>query len=161
MKESPQIEKFTADTLLQKGVQLPIRAPFLLRCFGKKHIHVTVTSPFEGTMHRVASYYCATGLTIEKLENVSVEKALELMSSNGVLISKAVAVAILNGYIKGFLFTKPLAWYLRWHCKSEHIFAIVSVLLLYGGVEDFMNITRSVRKMKLTTPTMGQKVKGS
>lgn len=161
MKENPQIEKFAADTLLQKGVQIKIRAPFLLRCFGKKTIGLTVTSPMEGTMHRVASYYLSTGLTIDDLEDVTVEKALVLMTKHGKLISKAVAVAVLNGYYTGYLFTKILARYLRWHCKSNELFLLVNILLLYGGVEDFINITKSVRAMKLTTPTMGHQKKGS
>ncbi len=159
--ENPQTEKFAADTLLQKGVQIKIRAPFFIRCFGKKTIVLTVTSPFEGTMHRVASYYLSTGLTLEQLDNITAEKALQLMAVHGKLISKAVAVAVLNSYVSGYLFTPLLAWYLRWNCKANELYLLISVLLLYGGVSDFMNTTRSVRKMKLTTPSMGQSHQGS
>lgn len=161
MKEDPQIEKFAADTLLQKGVQIKIRAPFLFRCFGKKTVKLTITSPMEGTLHRVAGYFLQTGLTLEQIDNITVEKAIELMYLHGKQINKAVAVAVLNGYVSGYLFTRLLAWYLRWNCKSNEQFILVNLLLLYGGVEDFINITRSVRAMKITTPTMGQKTKGS
>jgi hypothetical protein len=160
-KEKPHIEKFAADTILQRGVKLKMPAPFFMRLFGKKTVKFTLTSPFEGTLHRVASYYLSTGLTTEKLTNATIEQALTIMQKHGNALNKALAVALLNGYVKGWLFTKPLAWYLRWHCKPKELFAAVTVLLIYGGVQDFMNTTKSVRKMLLTAPMTGQKSKGS
>lgn len=160
-KENLQIEKFAADTILQKGVAIKVLAPFFLRWFGKKTISLTITSPFEGTMHRIARYYLSTGITTDQLEGITVEKATELHLKHSKAISKAVAVAVLNGYVKGLLFTKFLAWYLRWHLTPQIMLSLVSILILHGGTQDFITITKSVRKMKLTTPTLGQKVKGS
>lgn len=161
MKESPHTEKFAADTILQRGVKVKIPAPFLLRLFRKKTVSLTLTSPFEGTMHRVASYYLRTGITMDMLEDLTPEEALNLQVKHGKTISKAVAVAILNGYWKGKLFTRVLAWYLRWHLKPTELYALTTTLLIYGGVQDFINTTKSVRKMKLTTPKLGQEVQGS
>lgn len=104
----------------------------------------------------MANYYLSTGIKADQLEGASVEAALALMAMHGKAMSKAVATAILNGYWSGLLFTKPLAWYLRWHCKPQELLACVSCLTIYGGVADFMNTTKLVRKMKLTTPKMGQ-----
>lgn len=151
MKENPATEKFAADTILQKGVKIKIPAPFLIRWF-RKYITLTLTSPFEGTMHRVASYYLSTGMTMDLLEGLTTEEALKLQMKHGKTISKAVAVAILNGYWSGKLFTNPLAWYLRWHLKANELYVLTTTLLIFGGVQDFMNTTKSVRKMKLTTP---------
>jgi hypothetical protein len=161
MKETPHVEKFAADTILQRGVKVKIPAPFLLRIFRKKTINVIISSPFEGTMHRVASYYLSTGITFDILEGITVETGIELYAKHGKTISKAVAVAILNGYVKGWLFTKPLAWYLRWHLKPIQLFALTTTLIVYGGVQDFINTTKSVRRMTLTQPKVGQKVQGS
>lgn len=155
MKESPSTEKFAADTILQKGVKIKIPAPFFIRWF-RKTITLTLSSPFEGTMHRVSSYYLSTGMTMELLEGLTTEEALKLQLKHGKTISKAVAVAILNGYWSGMILTKPLAWYLRWHLKANELYVLTTTLLIFGGVQDFMNTTRSVRKMKLTTPKMGQ-----
>ena len=155
MKENQHTEKFAADTILQKGVKIKIPAPFFIRWF-RKHISLSLTSPFEGTMHRVASYYLSTGMTMDLLEGLTTEEALNLQLKHGKTISKAVAVAILNGYWSGMILTKPLAWYLRWHLKSSELYVLTTTLLIFGGVQDFMNTTRSVRKMKLTTPKMGQ-----
>ncbi len=159
-KENPQIEKFAADTILQKGVAVKLPTPFLIRLF-KKTFSITITSPFEGTMHRVASYYLATGITSDQLEGITVEEATKLHLKHGKTLSKAVAVAALNGYIKGILFTNLLAWYLRWHLTPQALLTFVTVLIVHGGTQDFISTTKSVRKMTLTAPKMGQIVKGS
>lgn len=159
-KENPQIEKFTADAILQKGVAIPLPAPFLIRLF-KKTVNLTLKLPYEGTMHRVASYYLSTGLTLEKLDSLTVEDALLVHAKHGKTISKALAVAVLNGYWKGKLFTKFLAWYLRWHLASKDMFDLVTVLVVHGGTQDFIITTKLVRQMKLTTPNLGQNTKGS
>lgn len=160
--EKPQVEQFAADTILQRGVKVKIPAPFLLRKLRiKKTFSLTLTSPFEGTMHRVASYYLSTGITQDKVEGLTTEEAVALHAKHGKTISKAVAVAILNGYISGKLFTKPLAWYLRWHLTSHKLYILTTTLVIYGGVQDFINTTKSVRKMTLTKPRKGQKTQGS
>ena len=160
MKEQPHVEKLAADTILQRGVKVKIPAPFLIRKLRiKKTINLTLTSPYEGTMHRVASYYLSTGITQELLEGLTQEEALALHVRHGKAISKAIAVAILNGYWSGKIFTRWLARYLRNHLTSKEIYALLTVLLVYGGVQDFINTTKSVRKMTLTTtaPRTGQK----
>lgn len=161
MKENPQTEKRTADVVLQKGVKIRVRAPWILRLFKKKTITLTVSSLYEGTIHRVSGYYLATGITQQQIENITIEQALLLMKQHGRQLNKAVACAVLNGYISGWLFTGVLARYLRWNAKPNEITTLLNYIVLYGGVEDFMNTTRLVRKMKLTTPKMGQTSQGS
>lgn len=98
---------------------------------------------------------------MDMVEGLTAEEAIKLHARHGKTMSKAVAVAILNGYITGKLFTKPLAWYLRWHLKSHELYVLTTTVLIYGGVQDFINTTKSVRKMTLTMPKVGQKVQGS
>ena len=140
---------------------MKMRAPFFMRWFGKRTISLTVRSPYEGTMHRVASYYLSTGINSDELNDISHEAALSLWAIHGKTICKAVACAWLNGYWSGKLFTGLLGWYIQWHCKPKELFGIVTILLLYGGTSDFINTTRSVRMMKLTTPKLGQETQGS
>lgn len=154
--ENPAVEQHAAETILQRGIKVALPAPLFLRLFGKKHIIVTLRSPFEGTMHRVAIYYLSTGLTQDNLEKLTTEEALALMAVHGKAIGKAVACAILNGYWSGKLLTRPFAWYLRWHLTPHKMFAFTTALLIYGGVSDFINTTRSIRTMKLTSPNLGQ-----
>lgn len=160
--ENPAIERHTADLILKRGVRLELRAPLFLRLFGKKTLKLTVKSPYEGTLQRVSRYYLSTGIKSEQLDNITHEEALSLMLVHGPQITKAVACAWLNGWISGWLFTRPLAWYMRWHARPEDILVIATMILLYGGVSDFMNTTRSVRMMKTTSPRIeGQARKGS
>jgi hypothetical protein len=156
MKENPELERLAAEQILDRGARMKMRAPLLFRLLGKKTISLVVRSPYEGTLHRVSAYYLSTGITADKLEDISTEEAVGLMAAHGKAITKAVAVAWLNGYWSGKLLTTPLAWYMRWHCKPAEICTIALMLLLYGGTSDFINTTRSVRMMKITSPRLGQ-----
>jgi|GEM_PF-52935 len=156
MAEKVNIEQLAAEHILNKGARMKMRAPFLCRLFGIKTIGLRVRAPYEGTMARVSAYYLSTGLTSEQLEEVTVEQAVGLMAAHGKTLTKAVACAWLNGYWSGMLLTRPLAWYMRWHCTPQEILDIALMILLYGGTADFMNTTRSVRMMKITSPKLGQ-----
>jgi hypothetical protein len=162
MTENTAIELHAADLILKRGVRLELRAPLFLRILRKKTLKLVVTSPLEGTLQRVAKYYLETGITSDQLDNITHEQALGLMAVHGKQLNKAVACAWLNGWFSGWMFTRPLAWYMRWHCKSEDILVIATMILLYGGVSDFMNTTRSVRMMRTTSPRIeGQTRRGS
>ena len=150
-----------AENILQNGVRMKMRAPFLFRLFGVKTIGLVVRSPLEGTLHKVASYYLRSGITQAQLQDISHEQALGLMTVHGKNITKAVAAAWLNGYWSIKLFTNLLAAYMRWHCTTKEILTILNMVLVLGGTSDFMSITRSVRLMKLTTPRMGRETQGS
>lgn len=154
-------ERLAAENILQRGVKIKIGAPFFLKWLGKKTLTVKLTSPYYGTMMRFSAYYLSTGIKDEQLEELSTEEAIALMKLHGKTISKAVACALLNGYLKGKLFTRIYAWYLREHCKPRELFALAHAILIYGGAEDFMSTTRSVRDMKITSPKLGHKEKGS
>lgn len=138
-----------------------MRAPFLLRWLGKRTVSITVRSPLTGTLLKVSQHYLDTGISIEQLQEISFEEALGIMAAHGRSICLAVATAWLNGYWKIRFFAKPLAWYMRWHCSPQEISTIATMILLYGGTSDFMNTTRSVRQLKITSPMMGQKSQGS
>ena len=159
-KEDAATERLAAETILQRGVKIKIPAPWFIRWL-KRTITLRLGSPFEGTLLRVSTYYLSTGLENHKLDKITIEESLLLMKLHGKAISKAVACAIINGYWSGKLFTRFLAWYLRWHMTPKDLFAITTALLIYGGTTDFMNTTRLVRKMKATTPNLGQKTKES
>lgn len=157
-----QTELHAAEAILQRGQKVKARAPLLFRLIGIKRITLTLRMPFAGTLHRVAAYYLKTGITVAQLEDVAAEEALELMVKHGDNIRKAVACALLNGYWSGLLFTRPLAWYLKWGLHDKTIFRILNLLIAFGGLADFMNTTRYIRGMMITAPNLGQKkTKGS
>ena len=140
---------------------MKMRAPRILRWFGKKTISLVVTSPYLGTMMEVSRHYLATGLTSDQLEDVTHEQALSLMAAHGKSICRAVASAWLNGKYSIRLFAGLLSRYMMWHCKPVEILTVLQMILIYGGTKDFMNTTRSVRLLKATTPSLGHQTKGS
>lgn len=145
-----------AELILKRGVRIPLRSPFFLRWIGKKHIHLTVSSPVEGALMVAAEHYLKTGLTLEDLEAPTTEQALSIMRTHGKALEKAVAATWLNGYWSIKFFTRFLAWYMRWSAEPRHICYAAQVILLYGGIEDFMSTTRSVRLLKVTESKLGQ-----
>jgi hypothetical protein len=154
-------EKLATDLILKRGARLKMRSPFFLRWIGIPYLYLTITSPYEGTLMRVARYYLGTGISLENITDSTAEEALSIMSVHGKAIEKAVATAWLNGYWAGMIFTRPLAWYIRWHCTAQEVMTVAGLILLYGGVKDFMTTTRSVHYLKVTEPNLGQKTKGS
>lgn len=159
-QDSNEVEQLASETILERGIKIKIAAPFFIKWF-KKTISLRIYSPYQGTLLRLSSYYLATGIKDNQLDDVTVEETVALMAVHGKSISKAIAVAVLNGYWAIKIFTKPLAWYLRWHAKPKELFAIVTMLVVYGGTTDFMNTTRLVRRMKVTAPNLGQTPKES
>ncbi|WP_410221937.1 hypothetical protein [Pedobacter sp.] len=160
--EQLHTELRAANTLLKRGIKVRARAPFLLRLFFIKTITITLYQPYRGTLERAARYYLSTGLNLEKLQDITAEEALAVMADHGGPLTNAVSVSVLNGWIAGYLFTRPLSWYLKWHLTEVEIMTLMQAIISYGGLQDFMTTTRLVRSMKLTAPNLGQKsTKGS
>ncbi|MGY3054383.1 hypothetical protein ACVWYG_002590 [Pedobacter sp. UYEF25] len=151
-----QIEQAAADTLLERGIPIPIAAPFFIRWFGKKEIHPKIKSPYYGTQLRVSSYFASTGLTVEALENISVADANLVFARHGKVISKIIACALINTRFRGWLFTKALASYLRWNVKTIKMLDVVYYLIVLGNTRDFLNIIRSAQSLTITAPNLSQ-----
>lgn len=159
--EDLRTERLAAETILQRGVKVKARAPLLLRLVGIKRITLRLRQPMSGTMLRVSSYYLRTGITSEQLDNVTTEQAMAIMAVHGKSIRRAVATAIINDWLLGRWFVRPVAWYLQWHLSEETICTLMDILVTYGGLKPFMTTTRYIRGMRLTSPNLGQKKKGS
>ncbi len=156
-----QTELLAAETLLQRGVKVQIVAPLLLRLFGKRFIKITIRQPCYGTLLRISSYYLRTGVTANELDSISIENAMKVAGLHGKTLSKAIATAVLNGYLSGMLFTDLLACYLRWKLTPKQMCAFIEILAIYGGVEAFMSTTRLLGSQIVTPPNQGQKKQGS
>lgn len=154
-------ELHAAETILQRGVKVKARAPLLLRLVFIRRISIKLRNPTAGTLMRVAAHYLRTGLDSRKLDDLSAEQAMAIMAVHGPALRKAVAVAVLNGWISGWLLARPVAWYLKWHLTDREICTMMNLLVAYGGTRDFIDTTRYIRAMKITSPNLGQKKKGS
>jgi len=157
---SLETEIKAAKTLLQRGVEMQVTAPLLFRMFGKKHIKLVITQPSAGTLIRMSELYLSTGIADSDLEEIELRTAMRLIASHGKTFSRIIATAYLNSYIGEKLFARILAKMIL-RLSPQTICSFVTLLFLFGGTEDFMTTIRSVKKMKITAPTLSQATQGS
>jgi len=150
-------ELHAAYAVMERGVRAKVRAPLFLRLIGIKKIPITLRKLYAGTLFRVSAIYLSTGITAEDLKETTTEHALELMHKHGDAIYRAVACALINRKLLGWLFTKWLAGYLKENLSLKETLTLLEICLIYNGVSDFMSTTRLVRALKITEPNLGQK----
>ncbi|MDM1048061.1 hypothetical protein [Sphingobacterium hotanense] len=159
--DANQTELRATQTILQRGVRVRTRAPFLLRLLGKKTIVLTLRQPTGGSLMRMGYWFLMTHLPLHKLEKISVEEALLYKVKYGDHIYKALACLFLVGKVRTKLFLKPLSNYLKESLPVTDVLKLLQLVILNGGLEDFMNTTRLVRAKMITPPKLGQKAKRS
>lgn len=167
MEANHTIEKAAAMAILDRGIALPIPAPWLLVLFGKKTIKINVKRLYLGTLVHLS--------TLEKIGLVPLQvpedhkKLINDMDAeprsistvaiidNSVVVTRAIASCILNSRVKIALFSKVLGRYLRRSCTPDQLQELAMWLFVYGRPEAFINTTRLIGKMMMTNPmNMGQ-----
>ena len=145
------VEIKTVDTILDKGVRVPIPAPFLFRVFGIRTIALVVRRPVMGNMLRISGMYLKMGIG-DELKEQDMNNWIALFRRTAKPASRIVAIGILRGRVSGWLFCRPLAWWLRWHTDSRQLSELADLLVALSGVQDFMNTITFLREMKITSP---------
>lgn len=154
-------ELHATETLLQRGVPIYLRTPLLLRLLGIKKIKWVLTAPRGGSYLRMGAQYLKCQLSIDKLEEVSIENAMLFQVRYAKYIYRALACLYLATPIKTKLFMKPVAWLLKEALTVKESLTILQMVIIYGGSEDFMITTRYIRGVMITIPHLGQKTKRS
>ena len=145
-----KMEQKTVNLLLERGVKVQTIAPLFLRIFGKKEVSFTVKAPSARTLIKIAG----ESLTIDKEVNkeLSLQEATELIFLHGKTVSKIVALAILNGNLSQFFFTKILAAFLANRTTATGLCNTYAIIMLFGGIEDFTNTIRFIKTNRITKP---------
>ena len=146
-----EVEIKAVDTILDKGVRVPIPTPFLLRKIGIKKVNVVVRRPVMGTMLRISKRYVQLNVD-EKLHEKEWQDWVQMFVRNMKPVSMIVAVGMLRGKWAGWLLARPLAHYLRWHLNTRELAEIAAMLVTLSGIQDFMNTITFLRGMKTTAP---------
>lgn len=146
-----EVEIKAVDTILDKGVRVPIPTPFLLRVIGIKQVSVIVRRPVMGTMLRISKRYVQLHVD-EEIHEKEWQDWVTMFVDNLIPVSRIVAIGMLRGKWAGLLFTRPLAYYLRWHMNTRQMAEIAALLVTLSGIQDFMNTITFLRGMKTTTP---------
>ena len=156
-----QTELLAAETLLENGVSLGIRTPFFLRVLGVKHLKIY--QPTMGTRIRISKLYLEMQIDDAELIETTQEEAEKLILKHSATHLKIIALCMFRGR---YMFTnkilskfcyKYLAEWLMWQLKPQEITVLSTLILQYSGTADFMNSTRYMRAMKITSPKLGQK----
>ncbi|QNK63948.1 hypothetical protein H7F33_05500 [Pedobacter sp. PAMC26386] len=155
--ESISIELEAADTLLDKGVPLPVTAPLLFRIFGKKTITLILKHPFLDTAVRAGSLY----LQVQEmgLETENVTEGIRLREKSAGLIARIIAIIILRNRFPDWL-ERLLAFYLKRHVAEKTLYNITNVVVC-SGISDFLNTIRLTSHLRMTRPNLSPTEKRS
>lgn len=146
------VEIKAADTLLDSGVRAPVRAPLLLRLFGRREVSLTFRQPSMGALICISREYLKMGVDVEKLEGGSVEEAHRLLAENGRGVARIAAIGWLRRRARIRLFSGVAARWLLWRLSPQQLRDILLLLVTLSGVQDFTNTIRLLRAMNLMSP---------
>ncbi|MCO7318617.1 hypothetical protein OKE80_04575 [Riemerella anatipestifer] len=139
-----------AKLLLKRGVELMLPAPFFLRWIGKKQIKLILKTPTLQSQLAISEAFLQTGIFLKE-DEISMQKALEILSNHGVRISEIIAMAIQN--------ETKINWKVRWLAKrlrkninTEEMSYLFSLLVAFSGVHDFTNTIRLIQETRITKP---------
>ncbi|MDY3526171.1 hypothetical protein PG310_10795 [Riemerella anatipestifer] len=144
------IEIKAAKLLLKRGVELMLPAPFFLRLFGKKQIKLMLKTPCLESQLAVSEAFLQTGIFLKE-DEISMQKALEILSNHGVRISEIIAMAIQNETKINWK-VRRLAKRLRQTINTEEMSYLFSLLVAFSGVHDFTNTIRLIQETRITKP---------
>lgn len=149
MENSTSTEKRAAGLLLKRGVKVQILAPLFFRLFRKKTIDLTITAPTTNTLLKIAHTYLSMG--IGKTDELTVPEAFSILKNHSKGMTDIIAICILNSpkkmWLKGIL-SRLLANRLT----QDHINYLFHLIVVYGGVEGFINTIRLVETTMITKP---------
>jgi len=135
--------------LLERGVKVPVTAPLFLRIFGKKTVSLTITAPTIATLTKIAGKYLE--LNIKNIQELTLPESFELLEKHSKAMSIIIATIILNRRHTYWL-AKPLAYFLRGWVPMNQLAYLFQLVILYGGIEDFINTIRLTEATRITMP---------
>lgn len=150
----------TSKLLLDLGVSVPIRTPRFLKKKGKSR-QITLYTPTYGGMMRIANKYLSMGVVYEQIKDYTLEENLKFYCKHGKAMSEMVAYAVCRGYLKGMLFNKLIAWWLRWFVHPAFLQEAWFQMITLIDTKSFHFIIRSAQMINLTSPKLSHRGKGS
>ncbi|HAY3590656.1 hypothetical protein CMU23_01400 [Elizabethkingia anophelis] len=143
------IEKKAAEILLKRGVKVPVTAPLFLRIFRKKTISLIITSPTSNTYLRISHKFLKMDVNPDR--DIDLKEAYEVYVKHGKKESEILALALLNSFFLYWLH-KPFAWWLRCKITEAEINYLYQLIVVYGGIQDFINTIRIIHSTRMTKP---------
>lgn len=143
------LEERAANIILERGVKVSVTAPLFLRIFGKKKINLVVKALSIYSLKRVALHYLK--MQIKSTEELTIPEGFEIIQIHDVAVSKIIAEAILNNRWLKF-FVPFVAYWLRGGLQAKELFYLFQLVIVYGGIQDFINTIRLTEVTRITMP---------
>ena len=142
----------TVDTLLNKGVQIPIPAPFWLRWLGKKYCVLTVSLQDSDTLLRISRLYLKMKQAATTLEPDTLDETHLMICECMIPASRIVAYGILPYSTPLGIRNRLLARYLRRKLNTRQMAELWMMVASLSGAHDFSNFIRSMSGIRITKP---------
>ena len=150
--DSKATQRQAAEMLLDVGIRIPV---IPRRIFGRKKgkSSLVMHRPPAGAIIRIALRYLKLGVTPEDIKEMGYDARLRFIAEKGQAVSEIVALSVCTGWITGWLFVKPVAWYLRWRVHPVMLTSALTHLLSGMDVQAFCNtIPLAARAAKMLEP---------
>lgn len=151
-QQKTEIELKTIDTLLDRGVQVDLPAPRLLKWLGKKTISFTVRRQDCETILAISSLYLKMKQRTTKMEATDLDEAHQMVVECMLPASRIVAYGIYPYCTPCGFRNRLLAYYLRRHLDIRMMTELWVMVAGMSGVHDFPNFIRSLSGMRITMP---------
>lgn len=146
-----RIEGTMAEALLDVGVSVPfkdIRIPFRQKPF---KLRFTMKRPVLGNQIRITRLFLSMGITYNEMKNFTKEQQMSFLAEHGEKISRIVSLTVCRGKWSGMLFSRMVAWLIRWYVEDIYIwgaFYQFSTLLRIDHFEDIIRLLEQMNPMK-------------
>lgn len=150
------VEIDAANALLDTRVRIHVPAPRIFRWLGVKSWRYSLYRPVCAQLLRISRLYVSMGIEESELESEETGVQLETVSHHLVDASRLVALGMIRGGVRSYLFHRLLARYLRCHSDTKTLSELAKMVVAFSGAENFMPIIRSIGHLKITEPNLSQ-----
>lgn len=151
-QQALEAELKTVDSLLDRGVQVCVPAPRLLRWLGKPVLAFTVARPDTETLLQISGLYLRMKRASTTLDAETLDSAHLMIYECMRPASRIVAYAIMPYCTPFGIRNRLLAWYLRRNMDTRLMAELWMMVASLSGAHDFCNFIRSIAGVKITTP---------
>lgn len=148
-------ELLSAKMLLDLGVSVPIRPLRFLKL--RYTPRITLRRPYIGTILKQLNVFLSLGISTEDIAKLKDDYYIKLMAKNGKEVSLIVAYCIARGYVTSKLFSRIVAWWLRWAVHPDVLCELMVMCIIQIDVSPFKTIIRLVNGMNILRPKLSQK----
>ncbi|MFA6729074.1 MAG: hypothetical protein WCS17_12800 [Prevotella sp.] len=146
-------ELTSSELLLDIGISVAVRPlNFLNRKIPFRRI--VLRRPHLGGIIAICRYRAMMGISAEGFKALEVDKRLDFVAKNGLLMSLLVACTICRSWLSYHLFRRIVAWWLRWRVHPDVLGELMLITLSQTDTTPFQTIISSAEAMNVLRPRL-------